>query len=200
MPKVFSDADRNEIRNALLAAGKEHFQKHGLRRTRVEELCRAAGIAKGTFYNFFESKAHLCFAIFDRQELEMADDIAAIFNSSGDPEEVMRGLVAYSVDFVAGDSLLARLQETGEVSLLARGVGRERLEAHLSHDNGTAAALIESLRRTGVRCELPPEVLAGILRALVMITLHKSEIGETVFPTVIDAIGRWVAAGIARAI
>lgn len=56
MPKIFSDADRAEIRKRLLGLGLEELGRGGFRKCSVEALAASAGIAKGTFYNFFDSK------------------------------------------------------------------------------------------------------------------------------------------------
>ncbi len=196
MPRIFSEQDREAIRNALIAAGKDQFQRAGLRKTSVEELARAAGIAKGTFYHFFESKEDLCFSIFDQEEKEMAGDVTAVIEGGKDPEEIMRNLFDYSIRFLKGNSLMLKLRERGEYWLLARGVGRERLAEHPEHDNDLAKILLSSFRKMGSKTKLKPDVLAGVMRATLMLSLHEDEIGEKVFPQVMQLIFRWTAAGI----
>jgi AcrR family transcriptional regulator len=74
-------------------AGKKHFQRYGLRKTNVEELARAAGIAKGTFYHFFASKEDLCMEIFDREETIIAKEVEAILSQHLDAAEVFRAVL-----------------------------------------------------------------------------------------------------------
>ena len=111
MPRIFSEADRGAIRQSLIEAGRESFLRHGLRKTSVEELARSAGIAKGTFYNFFASKEDLCMAIFDQEERAMASDLTSIVDSHRGTRETVRALLAYSLEFTRRDSLLALLRE-----------------------------------------------------------------------------------------
>ncbi|MBC7169573.1 TetR/AcrR family transcriptional regulator [Candidatus Bipolaricaulota bacterium] len=59
MPRALTETEREAIRARLVEAGRELFARYGLRKTTVEELARAAGIAKGTFYLFFASKEDL---------------------------------------------------------------------------------------------------------------------------------------------
>lgn len=61
MPKIFSDKDRDSIRKTLIQLGLDTVEQKGYRSTSVEEIARNAGIAKGTFYNFFLSKEHFYF-------------------------------------------------------------------------------------------------------------------------------------------
>ncbi len=55
----------------LLAAGRRAFSENGLYATRVEEITQLAGVAKGTFYLYFESKEHLIHAIADEAVQEL---------------------------------------------------------------------------------------------------------------------------------
>jgi len=52
-------------RGKLLAAGTRLFVAKGFGGTRVDEVCRAAGVSKGSFYHFFESKEDLALAVLD---------------------------------------------------------------------------------------------------------------------------------------
>src|SRR5919108_6433943 len=68
MPRAFSDADRERIRKRLRQAGRDSFATLGLRRTAVDDLVRAAGISKGAFYLFYESKEELLQEILEQVE------------------------------------------------------------------------------------------------------------------------------------
>ena len=59
MPRPFTTAETEAIHPLLLDAGAASFARAGIRRTTVEDLARAAGISKGAFYRFFESKEAL---------------------------------------------------------------------------------------------------------------------------------------------
>ena len=56
MPSIFSQEDKERIRTQLLAEGREMMLKRGITKMNIDELAESAGIAKGTFYNFFPSK------------------------------------------------------------------------------------------------------------------------------------------------
>jgi AcrR family transcriptional regulator len=198
VPKIFDEADKAAIKDRLVTEGKKLFQRYGLRKTSVEELARAAGIAKGTFYHFFESKEDLCFAVFDREEELMAADVQALVTRYDDPARTFRALIDFSIDFIRSDSLMTRLRESGEMELLARGVSPEKLTAHLDHDVGTAQLLIKSLRAKGTRVTIKADVLAGVLRAFVALTLQEKVIGEPIFKQVMNLFADWIAAGLLK--
>jgi AcrR family transcriptional regulator len=196
VPRVFTTEDRAAIRKSLLDVGREHFLRYGLRKTSVEQLAHEVGIAKGTFYRFFDSKEDLCMEIFENEELEMGKETEAVMALHEDPRETVRALLAYAVDFATSDSLIAVLRESGEYALLARGVRREALSKHINNDNEMAEKLLADLRAKGAICRLGPPTLAGVLRAVVMLTFHEKEIGTDVFGHVMDQIVEWISLGI----
>ena len=82
MPKVFNDGDRNIIRENLIRYGLEALEHGGYKAASIEAIARKAGIAKGTFYNFFQSKEHFFFEIMLSIRDENRKDICD-FVSSG---------------------------------------------------------------------------------------------------------------------
>lgn len=59
MPRAFTDAERNRIHDKLLAAGRSCFTRYGLKKTTIEDLVKMTGIAKSSFYLFFQGKEAL---------------------------------------------------------------------------------------------------------------------------------------------
>ena len=59
MSRSFTDYEKDNIRKSLLEACKQSWTQYGYKKTSVDELCKHAGISKGAFYLFFESKEAL---------------------------------------------------------------------------------------------------------------------------------------------
>lgn len=57
-------AQREHNRASLLLVGLELFAQQGFAATTVDQVARAAGVAKGTFYNYFANKEDLALAAF----------------------------------------------------------------------------------------------------------------------------------------
>ena len=64
-------------RRELMDAAVKVFAKKGLPGASVAEICDAAGVAKGTFYVYFESKEHLLGALKTRHADELLNITAA---------------------------------------------------------------------------------------------------------------------------
>ena len=52
MPVIFSEEQREQIRQQIKEHAKELFSQKSVRKTGVAELAKCVGIAKGTFYHF----------------------------------------------------------------------------------------------------------------------------------------------------
>lgn len=69
MPKVgYSEAEREEIREALINAGLELMAKQGIQHTTVEQIYTRVGISRTFFYSFFPTKEDLIVEAFYYQQ------------------------------------------------------------------------------------------------------------------------------------
>lgn len=60
MPKVaYSEQEREQIRDALIATALEQMAKQGIQHTTVEQIYKAVGISRTFFYTFFPTKEDL---------------------------------------------------------------------------------------------------------------------------------------------
>lgn len=70
-------ARRHGTREAIMDAATELFAARGVTSTSIEEIAEAAGIAKGSIYYNFESKAGLVEAIMERNGSVLAASLGA---------------------------------------------------------------------------------------------------------------------------
>lgn len=81
-----------ERRDELMHSAERLFLEKGLEQTTVEEITTGAGVAKGTFYLHFSSKADVLQALRARFVQSVLDGIVAAV--TGQPEEDWRGKLA----------------------------------------------------------------------------------------------------------
>lgn len=55
-PRKLTDREKCLQKNKLLERGKDLLFSYGVKKTSIDDITRAAGMAKGTFYNHFDSK------------------------------------------------------------------------------------------------------------------------------------------------
>lgn len=74
---------RNGAAARLVEAAVDAFSRHGYADVNVDELCSAAGIAKGSLYRHFPSKEELFFAAAERSAVEVGDAFGAALRAGG---------------------------------------------------------------------------------------------------------------------
>lgn len=115
MPRI-SEATKAEHRQRLLEAAATEFAAKGLAGARVDDISLAAGLAKGTIYNYFDSKADVFRAVVEQWAQRTAD----LRQSLPDDTGVSDQLAAI---------LAADMQVTGEMEEFAKTAFREVLTA-----------------------------------------------------------------------
>lgn len=106
-PKPPPRRRRKEARpREIIEAGLKEFAVNGLAATRLEDVAKRAGIAKGTIYRYFDSKEDLFVAaVRSRIVLSMDDVDIAITHFDGPTDELLRMVLGkiYS-EFIGTDT------------------------------------------------------------------------------------------------
>ena len=191
MPRAFTDPERDAIRARLMDAGRELFARRGIRATTVEQLARAAGISKGAFYLFSPSKEALFFALMEEIETELQGRLEAQVEEA--PHDALRMLLRTSLT-ARDENPLLDLATSEEAIAVMRTKTPEEQRSFMNRDIELTAGIVERLAQHGVRIAVEPTVLAGLLRALVFVGMHREDIGAEVAPAVqdylVDALSR----------
>jgi AcrR family transcriptional regulator len=146
-------AARDANRAALLDAGAREIAAHGLAGARIDDISLAAGLAKGTVYNHFESKDALFRAILV-EACAMADDSADRVPRDGPPAERLAAFVAVNLEWAAARPALATVFAR---ELLA---GDPETQAFLLEAAADCVQTVAEILAGNVRDNLPPERLA----------------------------------------
>jgi TetR/AcrR family transcriptional regulator, fatty acid metabolism regulator protein len=84
----------DERRQQLLEAATWVFARKGYRRAGISDVIARAGVARGTFYLYFDSREHVFLAIVEDFHKKISQAIAAAIEPSaqpiGDPEAMLR--------------------------------------------------------------------------------------------------------------
>ena len=68
---AFTDYETEQLRKALLKETRHCAVTLGMKKTSVDQLTKAVGIAKGSFYKFYESKEMAFFAVLENIHSEL---------------------------------------------------------------------------------------------------------------------------------
>ena len=94
MPRAFTAVEKETIRERLKEAGRTCFTRYGLKKTTIEDLTGPAGIAKASFYLFFNTKEALYIDLFmDEIPAMMNRLLEGSFGATDDTREALVRLV-----------------------------------------------------------------------------------------------------------
>ena len=181
---AFTEDQNETIRRDLIREARRCGVTIGMKKTSVEQLTRAVGIAKGSFYKFFPSKELLFFAVLE--EIHTACFAAA--------QASLRETSALSHADRAAKAILAAcrwLPETqalvfveNDAEFLLRRLPDEVKTAHYHDDETHIRQLLE-------KYDLVPKrgasLAAATVRGLILTVSHKEQIGE-LYPQVLETL------------
>ncbi|MFF2365193.1 TetR/AcrR family transcriptional regulator [Streptomyces sp. NPDC058122] len=82
----------SDANTKILSAAHSLFEQRGYSALGVAEICKAAGVPKGSFYYFFDSKETLALAVLDEHWAAERRDWERILHSDAEPLERLRQL------------------------------------------------------------------------------------------------------------
>ncbi|MBC2582259.1 TetR/AcrR family transcriptional regulator [Clostridium sp. DJ247] len=197
MPRGFNDKEKQIIKTALMEKGKSLFSTFGLKKTSIEDLTKAVGIAQGSFYNFFTSKEELYFEILENEEnLIKSTLLKETTLLKGSPKEVIKGFLTYAFELIDNNVFIKQLYIENEMEILVRKLPNEKFVEHKGRDSAILLQLIRDWQNDGIIIDKQPEVIVGLIRSIFMISLHKNQIGEQVYDNSIKFLIELLAEGL----
>ncbi|WP_181019624.1 TetR/AcrR family transcriptional regulator [Nonomuraea typhae] len=198
MATAFTPEEKERIARTLLHTGEELFTTQGLKKTSLDDLVGPAGIAKGSFYAFFDSKESLYLEIM----LNRAPRVTAAVSAALALPPGEKGLVTLMhaiTDVLASDPLYRRLlTRPEELEAVARRVGPEQIARITPQIVTPLLDYLAAGQRDGVIVtDLAPETLAGVIRTVGLVVVHRDRFGPA-YEQVLEATITTLARGMLR--
>ncbi len=171
---LYPDTDPRQARRreAILRAATELFIAYGYKKTTVDDVAAAAGVAKGTVYLYYQNKAELFVHAIALQKQQYLEEMAPVFDPARPPKERLYDLIVLSVELSQRMPLLAAFVNGDEqIAQVLDEVDDETLDATTTARLEFAAGLIDEATGGG----WPREALmrrAELLMDLVFAAVH----------------------------
>jgi AcrR family transcriptional regulator len=192
----FSDAERERIRERLLAEGRELFARYGLGKTTIGDLTDAVGIANSTFYQFFDSKTALYVAVLEREGERVLPDLLAPLEAE-DPETAIAGFLTRVMDEIETNPLVrSLLTDPEEMARLREHHTDAELAASREQDLSYIRPHVEAWYEADEVHGPDPDTIARAIRAVTLLTLQQETIGTEQYDRTRDTLVRAVARGL----
>lgn len=189
MSRGFSDVEKQAIHALLIEKGKMLFSKFGFKKTSILDITKAVGIAQGTFYKFFKSKEELYFVILELEEKGIREQLLNVdISKDNSPKKTIKDLLHHMIHIVETNPLIRQLYFGSHMNDMLEKLPPKLVRNHFKNDLTSFQTLVEKWKAEGVTIEEDPEVIAGIIRALFVLTLHQKEVGETVYQKTMERL------------
>jgi AcrR family transcriptional regulator len=194
MPKGFTEHEKDLIGKRLLEQGYKLFSAYGLRKTSVEELAQAAGISKGAFYLFYESKEALFMDVAELAEKHFRQEILAAVDLPGPSSRARLFAVLKKAFSLLKTIPLLQFFTGSDYDLLFRRMPPEKIKEHLASDRVFFEELISHCQNAGIPIRAQPEEISGLLYPLVLTFLHEDDFDANNLSGGVDLLLELIAA------
>ncbi len=100
---------RQEKRDRIIDAAVDVFADKGFRAARISDIARAAGVADGTIYLYFDNKDELLITIFEEKMGELLIRLRQALAGGGSPTERMRRYARFHFEQLRSYPALAQV-------------------------------------------------------------------------------------------
>ncbi|MBQ6805900.1 MAG: TetR/AcrR family transcriptional regulator [Lachnospiraceae bacterium] len=186
MPQIFDEAGREKVRCQLLESGFQLIKLYGLKKTSVSDIAKEAGIATGTFYNFFKTKEEFVYQITLYKRNGIKEKLSALMTNGKLSKEDFR---KYLEEIYLADNNIFEYLDDREIAVL-KARWPEEYWKNSRNDEATTKWILEHLDTPNPTCSW--KLLANLCKSIALIgsgkdTLYQEEYKETI-QIIIDSI------------
>lgn len=152
-------------RAALIAAARTVFERDGYLDSRITDIAKAAGMASGSFYTYFDSKEEIFAALVEQVQEEMLHPHVRERSGITDVRALIEAANRdYLLSYKRNARLMALFEQVAQVDENFRRMRVERGRAFANRN----ARLIRSLQESGqASTDLDPMITAHALSSMV---------------------------------
>lgn len=188
MSRAFSKEEKTRIRERLLEVGEERFARYGLKKTSIADLTAPVGIAKSSFYLFFESKEALYVELLLKRAQGLQQQmLRGSFGATDDLRDAIARFLRGLVEVVESENLVRYLlTDTQEALRIIRSVAPKAVRVKSRPLLEPFLKIIEEGQRNDEIIEGDPEVIANILGLIKLLPLHKQDLDPAIYLKLVE--------------
>ncbi|OKP82483.1 TetR/AcrR family transcriptional regulator [Paenibacillus sp. P32E] len=178
--------------------GKELFSSKGFKDTNVSDITKLAGVAVGTFYNYYASKEKLFIEIYLKENEKLKQSIMETVNPDDEPVKLLKEVMALNYSGMISNPILKEWYNRELFSKLEKEFYEKGgIESIDEFTNSGTLELIRKWKAEGkIRADLDDDLIHALLSAIPYIDIHKEEIGIQHFPHILDYFVEFVMKGL----
>jgi AcrR family transcriptional regulator len=178
MPKGFTDEQKKYLRKKLIDAGKEIFGRYGFKKASIDQAVHMAGISKGTFYLFFESKELFFMEVLESIEKEIRDGMVKMMEEKQlSPAERLKAFMRGFLKIMEKNPVMSKIQYQ-DLDTFMLNLPEEKMKNHMDRDMEFLLDFILNIHTASGRLRsIKRKALNGFFTFFIYIFQHKDDIG-----------------------
>ncbi|MDL5361066.1 TetR/AcrR family transcriptional regulator [Halalkalicoccus sp. NIPERK01] len=176
----FDEAERERIRGELVETGHELLLRYGPEKTNVADITEPVGIAKSTFYRFFDSKAELYLEIYRREVTEFTEEARAELSTVDTAREGLEALFRSYAEWLEDNAFVQRMVVQSDYREFYQDVPDETMAALRREGVVEFESIFETLRDRGdgLREDAGAMEILGLMSVIGLLVIHREEFEE----------------------
>lgn len=186
MARSFSEAEKENIRERLIIECEKSWASYGYKKTNIDELCTKAGISKGAFYLFFDSKELLFCNVLDNVQERLIRLIDGTLSKTPTKEDICQMLKQIYLEYDK-TSILTQRNSPEFTTFLNRAPEEWKEKSQIINED----FILETVFNSNLKLKLDKQKAMGIFNALLSIVTNKETIGYDhfeIFSTLLDSV------------
>lgn len=171
MHPKFSEEQSNAIRDKLKEACKSSWSENGYKKTSVSYLCTQAGISKGAFYIFYDSKEMLFWEVVNELQIKLKGFLSESIGGNPTAKGMRKALKRLYREYDAGN--WAMQFNSPDIEELISKLPPDELQKHREQGLINLFSIFEE---SGIKFKTAPELGMASINLLILSLLNKQHL------------------------
>lgn len=181
----------------IYRCGKHLFALKGFKDTNVAEIMNMAGMAAGTFYNYYHSKDALFLAIYNDENAALKKSIMETVDINAHPMQTMQQVLRLNFEGMKASPILREWYNREVFGKIEKSFREESGLKHVDFLYSSFIDIVKEWQAKGqIRQDIDAKMIMAIFNALVVTETHKDEIGIEYFPHLIEYLAEFTMNGL----
>lgn len=167
----------------IYQCAKELFSSNGFKDTGISDITKKAGMAVGTFYNYYPSKEKLFMDIYLEENEKLKRSCLQALDLSRQPLDVVREMLVKNEEGIAASPILREWYNKGVYQKLEQLFREEHGVQAVDFLYDSFHVLVTQWQAEGkMRRDIDSKMIMMVFAAIINADTHKEEIGIDYFP------------------
>ncbi|AKB54240.1 transcriptional regulator [Methanosarcina sp. A14] len=189
--RSFTSEEREIIRNKIIDRGKECFAIYGIKKTSIEDLTRNLGIAKSSFYSFFNSKEDLFLQIYTEEREALKDNLLenSFLKYRKEPYKAIKAYLHYVLDIANNHPVWRKVYiEKEHLELTISRSSEEKIKTIHRENVKMILPFFEEWAAAGLLIDKDARILAETTYTVLSLIHLRNEIEDEDFQDIMDIL------------